>query len=142
MIRKVIAVIILIIASIHIANAQAVSYGYDECGNRISRVLSSSHVKTRDTISDINVPYKDLSSIVKITTDSKIGTATVIIDGFKQSDKCSIDMYNTTGVKLFNLSVDSPSTLIDLRPYPDGVYIIYVNLNDNYDTWKITKACK
>ena len=142
MTRIVIILFMLIMDSIHIVNAQAVSYGYDECGNRINRVLSSSHVKTRETISDVNVPYKDLSSVVKITTDSKIGTATVIIDGFKQSDKCSIDMYNTTGVKLFNISVDSPSTLIDLRPYPNGVYIISVTLNGNCDTWKITKACK
>ena len=142
MIRKVIAVIILIIASFHIANAQAVSYGYDECGNRIIRELSSSHVKLRDTISDIDVPYKDLSSVVKITTDSRAGTATVIIDGFKQSDKCNMEMFNTAGVKLFNLSVDSPSTLIDLQHYPDGVYIISITLNGNCDTWKVTKSYK
>ena len=132
----------LTLASVQSAFAQAVEYSYDFAGNRTRREIIIRHVKERETTSTKDIIAEDLTQIVRIEADSKEGTVTVFVDGLKPIDKCDISLFNTSGVNLLNLVADSPSTLVDLRPYPDGAYVVSVTLNGRRDTWKVTKRCK
>ena len=132
----------LTLASVQSAFAQAVEYSYDFAGNRTRREIIIRHVKERETTSTKDIKAENLTQIVRIEADSKAGTVTVFVDGLKPSDKCDISLFNTMGVNLLNLAADSPSTVVDLRPYPDGTYIVSMTLNGKRDTWKVSKNYK
>lgn len=142
MIEKLLTIFLLAFASVQSAFAQAVEYSYDAAGNRTYRGIMVRHVKERETTSTKDILAEDLTQIVRIEADSKAGTVTVFVDGLKPIDKCDISLFNTMGVNLLNLAAESPSTLVDLRPYPDGTYIVSVTLNGKRDSWKVSKNYK
>ena len=135
-------VLLLALTSVKTARAQAVEYSYDSAGNRIRRGITVRHTKERETTSAKDILAEDLRSSVRIEPDSKAGTVTVAVDGFKTGDKCDIALFNTAGVNILSIAAKSRSTLVDLRPYPDGVYVVGVNLNGKRDSWKVTKKYK
>lgn len=118
--------------------SQSVTYSYDASGNRVSRSISISHVRQRGLSTDTETPKADdLSERVRVTVDANNTSVAVLIDAFKDTDRCAVSLFSVSGMHLCNIAVVSDRTVVDLSPYPSGIYIIQVSLNGKTDAWKV-----
>jgi len=132
---------------------QRVEYGYDNNGNRISRILVVSQLKS----ASIKFPVSDPSNL-KLADDTKTiepdagelkaiiypnpnkGLLKINISNMPQNPVTELRLYNLSGTELMvKRNFDSYSE-IDINEYKDGVYILRIKINDNLFDWKVVKS--
>ena len=121
--------------------AQTIEYGYDACGNRISRqiVLQKSN-KSLSTSAQQNIFSEELlgTSQVRIYPNPTHGHLKVEIQSPNESYG-SIEVYDTQGHRIAILTNAEHENDIDLSPQPNGIYLMRLSIGDEVSTWKIIK---
>lgn len=138
--QSICMVVILCLCSME-AFGQKMSYSYDSAGNRIKReiVLSPNRMP--------KAGGNDISSVSDLLGDKKIkilpnpsqGIIQIEIVGYEDSDVCTISLYSVSGQILTNVKIISNITDIDISGFPDGIYILAIQLNGHSSTWTIIK---
>ena len=103
------------------ASAQSVKYSYDNAGNRIKREI-----------------VMKAKSFYKETSTTK-GRLKIEIAGYENSDRCVLCIFNTSGQQILSTHASSPWTELDISSRANGIYILYISLNNKETTWKIIK---
>lgn len=75
----------------------------------------------------ITSPNPTNSSIVLTTANTS----------FTKSDR--LQLYNITGTLLYTENIKGQETSVDLSSYPNGVYMLYTNINNNIKATKVIK---
>lgn len=121
--------------------AQSIEYGYDACGNRISRqiVIQKTNknlfiAEQQDTFSE-----EQLGSVqLRIYPNPTHGHLKVEIQSPDESYG-SIEVYDTQGRRIAYLPHAEYENDIDLSPQPNGIYLMRLSIGDEVSTWKILK---
>lgn len=122
-------------------SAQSIEYGYDACGNRISRQVvleqynkSLSVEEQQDTYSEEQLGTVQL----RIYPNPTYGRLKVVIQSPDESYG-SIEVYDTQGHRIAILTNAEHENDIDLSPQPNGIYLMRLSIGDEVSTWKIIK---
>lgn len=122
------------------ASAQSVKYSYDNAGNLIKREIvmkaKSSYKETSRTecFSEM-LSDKD----IRIYPNPTKGRLKIEIAGYENSDRCVLRIFNTSGQQILSTHASSPWTELDISSRANGIYILYISLNNKETTWKIIK---
>ena len=131
---------LLIWVMTYAASAQRVKYSYDNAGNRIKREIvmkaKSSYKETSRTecFSEM-LSDKD----IRIYPNPTKGRLKIEIAGYENSDRCVLRIFNTSGQQILSTHASSPWTELDISSRANGIYILYISLNNKETTWKIIK---
>ena len=131
---------LLIWAMPYAASAQSVKYCYDNAGNRIKREIV---IKTRYSCEERYTTECFTETLleknIQIYPNPTKGRLKVEIAGYENSDRCILRIYNASGQQIFSTHATSSRTELDLSSRANGIYILYISLNDRETTWKIIK---
>jgi len=122
--------------------AQAVTYGYDASGNRISRVITlASKAPKADTTDDENVyseVLKDFS--VNIYPNPTTGELTVEIEQLPEGKTASLRLYGLDGTLILQKTgLKGGSEHLNISNQPAGIYLMRISTQDSSTEWKIIK---
>ena len=126
------------------AQAQAVTYGYDASGNRISRVITLSTLRSsneeqptgeEEVYSEV---LKDFT--VNIYPNPTKGELTVDIAQLPEGKTASLRLYNGHGkLILHRTSLHNGSSHLNISHQPAGIYLMKIATQDASTEWKIIK---
>lgn len=121
--------------------AQSIEYGYDACGNRISRQIvlqktnkNLSIAEQQDTFSEEQLGTVQL----RIYPNPTHGHLKVVLQGVDKLQG-AIEVYDTQGKRIVRLPSAEHENDIDLSPQPNGIYLMRLTINGEVSTWKILK---
>lgn len=130
-----------------LAQNVAVSFAYDESGNRISRSIVIAKVEqnnksaTSEEFAEDSSLVADNADKIRIAvypnpTDDRFTVALSEPDG----KVYHIALYNTTGVLMEERRVRAHSNLeFDLKGKPSGTYLLHIVSDGMSQTWKVVK---
>jgi YD repeat-containing protein len=122
--------------------AQAVTYGYDASGNRISRVITlpSKAPKAAPTAEEkiYSEVLKDFS--VKIYPNPTKGELMVEIEQLPEGKTASLWLYSSQGkLILQRTGLHGGSERLNISNQPTGIYLMKIATQDSSTEWKIIK---
>lgn len=130
----------------YVAIAQNVKYSYDISGNRIKREIVIKTRSTFDTSEDFegSIPKESFSDAlsgkdIRIYPDQVKGSLKVEILDYDSSDICMLRIFNVSGLQILYTQMTSPVTELDISSCSEGIYVLYISLNNKENTWKIIK---
>ncbi|MBQ3636702.1 MAG: T9SS type A sorting domain-containing protein [Bacteroidales bacterium] len=121
--------------------SQSIEYGYDACGNRITRqiVLQQSNkslfvAEQQDVFSEEVLS----NSLVRIYPNPTHGLLKVTIQSPDEL-KGSIEVFNSQGVRIAYIANVEQENDIDLSAHHNGIYLMRLKVGAASSTWKILK---
>lgn len=135
---------ILIGFSLSLSGQQHVSFSYDNNGNRTSRVLKVTVLKS----AQVNFPV-DLTQLeekqeenqgITIYPNPATTRLMIKIDGYTDIFPKSIAIYSLNGRILHRLENLGTENEIDLTVFEDGVYVMRITLGPESYSYKIIKS--
>jgi hypothetical protein len=123
-------------------NAQSVYFGYDNAGNRISRtiVMSPSNAPAKPNGNQEPVVEQFSDNLqVKIYPNPTEGQLRLEIVGIDENDNVSYSLINLNGQTLIYQPQGTADEMLNLSPYPSGVYILRLNIKGDIIDYKIIK---
>lgn len=135
-----ICIIILLALIFNIANAQTISYGYDACGNRISRQIVLE--KNNKALEAEDVPFSEEqlgATQVRIYPNPTHGHLKVVLQNTDETYNNSITIYSANGKQIANIPHAETETDIDISAQPNGIYLMRLCIGTEISTWKILK---
>lgn len=131
---------LLICAMPYIASAQSVKYSYDNAGNRIKREIvmktkSPYEVSTTTECFSEKLSEKE----IRIYPNPTKGRLKIEIAGYENSDRCILRILNVSGQQILSTHANSACTELDISSKANGIYILYISLNNKETTWKVIK---
>jgi hypothetical protein len=128
--------------SITLLKAQSVHFVYDVSGNRTQRFIV--YDKSVSALTDSTVikgPLTDLLGDIKITLfpNPTLGSLSIEIAHMPDDAEGTIKIHNQEGKLLKQFDIESSSNQIDLSDYPNGIYILLINVGQKVSDWKIIK---
>ena len=131
---------LLIWAMPYAASAQSVKYSYDNAGNRIKREIV---MKTKSSYEETSTTecFSEmlLEKNIRIYPNPMKGRLKVEIAGYESADRCILRIFNASGQQILSTHVSSSWTELDISSRANGIYILYISLNNKETTWKIIK---
>jgi hypothetical protein len=134
------------------------SYSYDAAGNRTSRSWNSGVVYLRAAQSkpeekgDRNVEEKETEEMILLGSEEEIastdialfpnptrGPLTVEVSGYTTEIQGEIRLFNSEGQSLEHHRLNTALTYLDLSAYPNGVYLLQIQVNGEIVSRKIIK---
>lgn len=76
---------------------------------------------------------------IRIYPNPTKGRLKIEIAGYENSDRCVLRIFNTSGQQILSTHASSPWTELDISSRANGIYILYISLNNKETTWKIIK---
>ena len=169
--NKIVIALIMVFPLMLTAQSEAVTYGYDNAGNRIYRdvivlmiaeekdstlqeeLLNTNDILANDNSSNSNnnsatkeesstptIHSKELDGVkLELYPNPTTGSIVVNVPNFEEVNQGLIRVSDLTGKLLIEEKVTSSSTNIDLSPYKDGSYILFLNINGKINEWKVVK---
>jgi hypothetical protein len=134
--------VVAYLCSLQTIKSQSFVIDYDVNGNRISRhiPLKSTTALTPDSIKQYEVFQEDVGQQkVSIYPNPTRGELKIEITGIDVLKPSSIIIYNETGKMLYQKRQITGSDIINMSDYPNGLYILKVNLDNHCSEWKILK---
>ena len=129
---------LLIWAMPYAASAQSVKYSYDNAGNRIKREIV---MKTKSSYEEASTTecFSEmlLEKNIRIYPNPTKGRLKVEIAGYENSDRCILRIFNASGQQILSTHATSSWTELDISSRTNGIYILYISLNNKETTWKI-----
>lgn len=124
----------------YIASAQSVKYSYDNAGNRIKREIvmktkSPYEVSTTTECFSEKLSEKE----IRIYPNPTKGRLKIEIAGYENSDRCILRILNVSGQQILSTHANSACTELDISSKANGIYILYISLNNKETTWKVIK---
>ena len=130
----------------HLSAQDAVSFAYDEAGNRISRtiVFNTSSSALRNTEEEEEEETAAVSEVVadftiRIYPNPTEGLLRVSIEGMPENETAQLALYQTSGTLIRMLQDVSSSAEIDLGGQPAGIYLLRIQIGAKRSEWKIIK---
>jgi uncharacterized protein YcfL len=125
------------------ANAQnKVSYGYDDAGNRISRIIVMEEpvLSAAETEGEATVYSEVLAKLqIKIYPNPTQGLLRIEIDNLPPNVSARIALYQLSG-KLVTLQQNvTHSTEMNITGQPAGIYLLKIIAGEEQTEWKIIK---
>ncbi len=119
----------------------SVSFGYDNAGNRVSRVIVLGLRSAQEEDTSIEAVYSEvLQKIeIRIYPNPTEGLLKVDIQNLPEKQTASIHVYNLSGRLLLTKKGISGITDIDLSEYPAGTYLLKIIAGEEQTEWKIIK---
>ena len=119
--------------------AQQIAYSYDAAGNRIGRSLANGiNQAPRKTESENNGSDR-LQRSLSVGPNPTSGLLAVKHSRWDDSDECRLQITTLSGQVLIEQNMTSAEATLDLSTYPNGYYLLSVELNDEQKTYKIIK---
>lgn len=155
-IMKKISLLFIILFSAALIHAQEVSFGYDDAGNRTSRIIELPPVvnpvdSTLKTGEMPGIPQSPEQTASTVFTET-VGVSTVKIYPNPTGGKFTVEVAateDTTFERLQLLSLSGETVLdikrpplrlnADLTGRPAGAYILSITINGKTQTWKVIK---
>src|SRR5512133_2903549 len=131
--RLFILIIFGLFTSFSVKGQQAISYDYDNNGNRIKRhvvILKSAIIDPADTVKYDEQLEKEIQEeplgemILHIYPNPTKGAVVVEISGKPEENAVDYSLYNLAGKLLQNKREYESQIRIDLTAYPAGIYIL------------------
>ncbi|MDP2237038.1 MAG: T9SS type A sorting domain-containing protein [Bacteroidales bacterium] len=126
-------------------NAQSIQYGYDNAGNRISRIIvvqKSSELNPSDTLLDkskqINDEMLAETGQVKVYPNPASDRLHIVLPPNEQSTG-EYWLYTTKGVLLETGRLDASDNNLPMVHLSSGLYLLLVRTNEKTEQWKILK---
>lgn len=121
--------------------AQNVKFSYDNAGNRVKREIV---MKTKSPYEEVSTKPECFSEKlsekeIRIYPNPTKGRLKIEILGYENSDRCILRILNVSGQQILLTHVNSPCTELDISSKANGIYILYISLNNKETTWKIIK---
>jgi len=126
--------------------SQTVNYAYDPDGNRISRTIVLSTLRSaqqNNTNKEETAPTyveqiaADLQ--VKIYPNPTKGLLQVEIIGNEKDNNTPIAIFNQSGQQVFTTQTEGKLTSVDLSGVPTGTYIMRLIIREKSEIYKIIK---
>ena len=121
------------------ASAQQIVYSYDAAGNRISRSLAtrgSNDPRKKAAENSASIKY---DNSVFVGPNPTKGPLTIRLSRWDDATTCHLLLSNTAGQVLAEQMMTSTESTFDLGHYPNGYYLLQVELNEEKKTYKIVK---
>ena len=129
---------ILVASSSEAISQNAVTYGYDASGNRISRICmaadAKASIRNAKKTTSVNVLYSNCNTL--FSYDEKTGQLTV---GNPGSDSVEIFLYNNSGTLVFRKEITGRRETISISHFPAGTYIASIGNGKENTYMKFTK---
>jgi hypothetical protein len=129
---------IVMMGGLHAQNK--VSFTYDAAGNRIERVIvlatKSAEVQVSDSV------YTDVIAErnIKIYPNPTEGQLKVEIGNTEGIKSCTITIFGMNNNRqVLKKKADLPVTDIDISNQPFGIYVMLIDIDGEYTSWKIMK---
>lgn len=136
--KKLHLFLIMFILFIPVRAQDKISYAYDASGNRTERVMvltKSATVTTQEVFTDT---VKERQ--VKIYPNPTKGLLKVEIPESEDIKNCTISINSiASGRLVMKKKATFPTTDIDISSQQDGFYIMVIDIDGHYTTWKIMK---
>jgi len=123
------------------AQAQAVGYGYDASGNRISRVITFQMKSLNEEPAEEKVYNEVLKDFtVNIYPNPTRGELTVDIEQLPEGKTASLRLYSLQGkLILQRTGLRDGSEHLNIGNQPPGIYVMKIATKDSSTDWKIIK---
>lgn len=146
-VKKLITVIIVMMAGVAYVNAQNrayfVNFEYDNDGNRISRFISLGDDRDDRSSSDTTetIHYTDIidESQINIYPNPTTESVFVNITNPEDGNTISATMLSPTGVLLDSKVIGAAAVEFDLSGKAAGIYILELRSENDTKAWKIIK---
>ncbi|MCM1296914.1 MAG: T9SS type A sorting domain-containing protein [Muribaculaceae bacterium] len=120
--------------------SQTISYGYDAAGNRIKREIIIDTQENPSKKTQKITPIESLGDkTIKIYPNPTKGILKVEVSDCTEADNVTLTIYNSSGANLKTITVQEPTTTIDITDYAQGIYFMRIQILDKESTWKIIK---
>jgi hypothetical protein len=138
--KKSLIMFSLLLFSICVFSQQKISYAYDAAGNRVKREI----VLTTKSLSQEALPEIFTEEVakrnIKIYPNPTDGFLKVDIDNLEGVKNCTITISTmNTGKYVYKKKVIQNVTDIDISNEPFGVYVMLIDIDGEYTSWKIMK---
>jgi len=148
---KKIYLIIAILTSGFVINAQTIGYNYDDTGNRLSRTIvvggQKSMILNDENTNSLQEDLKTEESFTDILGELKItiypnpnqGQMVVQINNISEDVSSSIIVYDLAGKTIYRKQNLVPYTNVDITNSPNGTYILKIKIGKEVSEWKVIK---
>ena len=140
---RLLTLIAVLAAVCTVSRADRIIYSYDSGGNRTNRqkeIIYGPRGGAQDSTRQ-SPSYHDALSMVNITIypNPTDGDLTIEITGTDDFQGSTITIYGMNGGILYYTDAVSNRNMIDLRTWPDGVYLMVIRMDSESSSWKIIK---
>jgi len=119
--------------------AQNIAYSYDAAGNRILRALANnSYQSPRKSVTDDNLSKRTFPSI-SVSPNPTNGLLNICLSRWDNDYTCHLLLSDLSGKTLIERDMETYETSLNLTPFPDGLYLLSVELNGVQQSYKIIK---
>ena len=129
-----------ILTSVSMHGQMTLKYAYDASGNRTKReiILTARSTPTADAEDYFTELVAERN--IRIYPNPTYGQLKVEIDNAEGIENCIITISDMdTGKQVFINEATFPVTEIDISNQPPGVYIMLIDIDGKYTSWKIIK---
>lgn len=146
-VKKLITVIIMMMAGVAYVNAQNrayfVNFEYDSDGNRISRTITIGDDREERSSNDTTevIHYTDILDESQINIYPNPTTKSIFVTITNPDEDMSINatLLSSSGVLLDSKSIGAATVEFDLSNMAAGIYILELRSETDTKTWKIIK---
>ena len=137
--KNFLVTVFLLLTPILLVGQNTIKYSYDAAGNRTERTIilaTKSAIVQSDTIFTDQLAERD----IKIYPNPTDGFLKVEIGNTEGIKNCTITISAmNTGKQVKKIKATLPLTDIDVSNQPFGVYIMLIDIDGKYTSWKIIK---
>ncbi len=118
-----------------------VTFGYDAAGNRISRTIVISQLKSAPAPEEHTTVYSEMLSGIKLNIYPNPTDGILKVEILNLPDKQTADimLYNLSGQLIFTKKGIEESTEIDISNQQAGTYLMKIVAGEYQTEWKIIK---
>jgi hypothetical protein len=124
-----------------IGNAQSVTYGYDEAGNRTNRVIEIPQKSNAPAQEEEATAYSEILAdlLIRIYPNPTDGFIRIEIQNLPAGETAHISVYKLSGESVTTKRGVTASTEIDITGQAAGIYLLKIIAGKEQTEWKIIK---
>lgn len=137
---KILLPFLLAIVHTLFVSADTFKFNYDNSGNRISREIILS-TRSMGNESDNFITYNDMidEKTITIHPNPTRGQLKVEIPDYKTGEQCELSIFSIDGKIMMSTKPYDIITDLDISTYPNGIYILNIQIGESVSSWKIIK---
>jgi len=128
-------------ATQYVAVAESDNYWYNVV--KSGYVLSTGYVNVHSDMSESVILMHDYSGLTEISSSVNITTfpnpVKDVVEISSDEKISNLKIFNSTGQEIMNTNVDDTKTIVNLKSFPTGLYIIQIQTANNIVSKKIIK---
>jgi hypothetical protein len=137
--KTLLIVFLFIVSLVSIQAQNKISYAYDASGNRTERIIVLA-TKSAEAKTETFFTEELAERTIKIYPNPTDGFLKVEIGNTEGIKNCTITINAmNTGKQVKKVKATLPVTDIDISNQPFGVYIMLIDIDGEYTSWKIMK---